>query len=242
MSVPRRGAGPRQAAAAALDVLLPQRCAGCGGELAAGTGRLAICRGCRRAVAAARRAATGYCARCGAEVLPEQDIPCLRCRDRELAFRSHEALFDYRGLLRELLQEFKFAGATGLAALFAELLAQRLAAGYGAAVVVPVPARPQRILRYGYDTVELLARRLQHTHRLPVRRLLRRRRGRQQKGLDFVSRASNLQGRIRLLRPVAQPVVLLDDVYTTGATAHECAGLLTAAGTPSVQVLTLVQD
>lgn len=233
---------PRRAAAAALDLLFAPRCAGCGGDLAIGAGRLPLCRGCRRAVLAAQRPAAGYCRRCGAEVLPEQETPCLRCRDRELAFLSQEALFDYRGLPQELLQEFKFGGCTGLAVLFAALLARRLAAGYGAAVVVPVPARPRRILRYGYDTVDLLARRLQHVHRLPVRRLLRRRRGREQKGLDFAARAGNLQGRIRLLQPEARPVVLLDDVYTTGATTHECAALLTAAGTPSVRVLTLVRN
>ena len=175
-------------------------------------------------------------------MLPEQDTPCPGCRDQELAFLSHEALFDYRGLLQEILQEFKFSGGIGLAPLFAELLARRIAARYGDAVVVPVPARLQRIRRYGYDTVELLARRLQDTHHLPVQRLLRRRRGRQQKGLDFASRASNLQGRIRLLRPSSQPVLLIDDVYTTGATVNECATLLAAAGAPSVRALTLVQD
>ncbi len=236
-------AGPaRRAATAALDLLFPPRCAGCGAGLAVGSGQLPLCRCCRRAVRAALRPAAGYCPRCGAEVLPEQETPCLLCRDRELAFHSHEALFDYRGLPQELLQEFKFAGCTGLADLFAELLAVRLAAGYGAAAVVPVPARPQRILHYGYDTVDLLARRLQRVHRLPVRRLLRRRGGRQQKGLDSASRAGNLQGRIRLLQPEPRPVVLLDDVFTTGATAHECAALLTAAGTPEVRVLTLVRD
>lgn len=233
---------PRRAAAAALDLLFPQPCAGCGGELAPGSGHLPLCRVCRRAVYAARRQETGYCGRCGAAVLPEQETPCLRCRDRDLAFLSHEALFDYRGLPQELLQEFKFSGCTGLAALFAALLARRIAARYGTAVVVPVPARRQRILRYGYDTADLLARRLQRAHRLPVRRLLRRRRGRQQKGLDFASRSGNLQGRIRLLRPSPQPVVLIDDVYTTGATANECAALLTAAGTPTVRVLTLVRN
>ena len=175
-------------------------------------------------------------------MLPEQDTPCLGCRDRELAFLSHEALFDYRGLPLEILQELKFAGRTGLAAWFAGLLARRIRAGYGDAVVVPVPARPQRIRRYGYDSVDLLVRHLQHAHRLPVQRLLRRRRGRQQKGLGFAARADNLEGRIRLLRPVARPVLLIDDVYTTGATANECAALLASSGTPQVRVLTLMQD
>ena len=235
--------GPaRRAAVAALDLLFPQRCAGCDGELAPGTGSVPLCRCCRRSVYAAVRLPSGHCCRCGAAVLPEQDTPCLGCRDRELAFLSHEALFDYRGLLQDLLREFKFSGRTGLAVLFADLLARRIRARYLDALVVPVPARLQRIRRYGYDTVDLLVRHLRHRHRLPVQRLLRRRRGRQQKGLDFAARSGNLQGRIRLLRPASQPILLIDDVYTTGATAAECAALLVASGAPSVRVLTLVQD
>jgi len=227
---------------AALDLLFPQRCAACAGELAPGAGDVPVCRHCRRSVHAELRLPAGHCGRCGAAVLPEQDTPCVRCRDRELAFVSQEALFDYRGLAQDILQEFKFSGRTGLAVVFAGLLARRIRAGYADALVVPVPARLQRVRRYGYDSVELLARHLQHTHRLPVQRLLRRRRGRQQKGLDFAARSGNLRGRIRLLRPVSRPVLLLDDVYTTGATANECAALLAASGAPNVRVLTLVQD
>ena len=233
---------PQRAAAAALDLLFPQHCAGCAGELRLGTGDIPLCRRCRRSVYAALRRSAGHCGRCGAAVLPEQDTPCFGCRDRELAFLSHEALFDYRGLPQEILQEFKFSGRTGLATLFARLLARRIRAVYADAVVVPVPARLQRIRRYGYDGVDLLARHLQHIHCLPVQRLLRRRRGRQQKGLDFAARSGNLRDRIRLLRPASLPVLLIDDVYTTGATANECAALLASAGAPGVRVLTLVQD
>ena len=233
---------PRRTAVAALDLLFPQWCAGCAGELALGTGDVPLCRRCRRDVYASQRRPAGHCRRCGAAVLAEQDTPCLGCRDRELAFLSHEALFDYRGLPQEILQEFKFSGRRGLAAWFAALLARRIRSGYGDAVVVPVPARLQRIRHYGYDGVDLLARHLQHTHRLPVQRLLQRRRGRQQKGLGFAARADNLAGRIRLLRPASQPVLLLDDVYTTGATANECAALLVSSGAPQVRALTLMQD
>ena len=233
---------PRRAAVAALDLLFPQRCAGCAAELAPGTGDVPLCRGCRRNAHTALRRPAAHCGRCGAAVLPEQDTPCLGCRDRELAFLSHEALFDYRGLPQEILQEFKFSGRTGLAAWFAGLLARRIRADYVDTVVVPVPARLQRIRRYGYDGVDLLARHLRYAHRLPVRRLLRRRRGRQQKGLDLAARSGNLEGRIRLLRPASRPVLLIDDVYTTGATANECAALLAAAGAPKVRALTLMQD
>ena len=173
----------------------------------------------------------------------EQEVPCLRCRARDLAFASHEALFDYRGLARELLTQFKFSGRTGLAHLFAGLVAQRVDAAYRDCTVVPVPARGQRVRRHGYDAVELVVRQLRKLHRIPVERLLHRRAGRQLKRLGRSARRASIAGRLRLLSPAPRcTVLLIDDVYTTGATADECAAVLIAGGTPEVRVLTLVQD
>lgn len=227
----------------ALDLLFPQPCSGCGGELPVGEGDFPLCGCCRRLLHGELRDASGYCFRCGGSVVPEQETPCLRCRDRELAFASHEALFDYRGLLRELLHAFKFSSRTGLGRLFAELLARRVGSAYRGSVVVPVPARLQRIRSHGYDTVDLVARRLATIHHLPVARLLHRRGGRQQKGLGRAARSENMSGRFRLRQhPPHRPLLLIDDVYTTGATAHECASVLISGGAPAVQVLTLAQD
>ena len=227
----------------ALDLLFPQPCAGCGGELPVGEGDLPLCGGCRQVLRDELRDASGYCFRCGGSVVPEQETPCLRCRDRELAFASHESLFDYGGLLRELLHEYKFSGRTGLGRLFAELLAVRIGSAYRASVLVPVPARAQRIRNHGYDTVDLVVRRLATAHHLPVARLLRRRGGRQQKGLGRAARSRNMSGRFRLQQqPPRRPLLLIDDVHTTGATAHECASVLVSAGATVVQVLTLAQD
>ena len=175
--------------------------------------------------------------------MPEQEVPCLRCRDRDLAFASHEALFDYRGLAQELLQQFKFSGRTGLARMFAELLAPRVAAEYRDCVIVPVPARGRRVRSHGYDAVDLVVRQLEMAHRLPVQRLLHRRGGQQIKGLGRAARRTGIAGRLRLLRrPPPRPLLLIDDVYTTGATAGECAAVLVAGGAPAVRVLTLAQD
>ena len=235
--------GSQHIGAAVLDLLFPQACGGCGGELPTGAGAVPLCGRCRGVLGGEQRGPGGYCPRCGAPAMREQDVPCLRCRARDLAFTSHEALFDYRGLARELVRQFKFSGRTGLATLFAELLAARVAAAYRGCVVVPVPARGGRVRRHGYDAVDLVVRQLETSHRCCVRRLLHRRGGRQLKGLGRVDRQASIAGRLRLLHPPPRRALLLiDDVYTTGATAHECAAVLLAGGAPEVRVLTLAQD
>ena len=236
-------AAPGPALSAVFDVLFPQVCGGCGGELPVGRGAVPLCGRCRRLLAVEQRRPRGHCTRCGSPVLPEQEVPCLHCRDRDLVFASHEALFDYRGLARELLRQFKFSGRIGLARLFAELLAPRVDAVYRDCTVVPVPARGRRVRSHGYDAVDLVVRQLAAAHGCRTERLLRRRGGRQLKGLGRAQRRASIAGRLHLLRPPPpRPVLLIDDVYTTGATAGECAAVLVAGGASEVHVLTLAQD
>lgn len=234
---------PRRAVATVLDVLFPQACCGCGNALPIGRGAVPLCGACRRLLGRERRIAHQHCRRCGAPVMAEQEVPCLRCRDRDLAFVSHEALFDYRGLAQELLRELKFSGRVGLARLFADLLAPRVAAAYRDCTLVPVPARGRRVRRHGYDVVDLVLRHLESAHRAGVERVLQRRGGRQLKSLGRAGRRAGIAGRVRLLRPPPRRAVLLiDDVYTTGATSGECAAVLVAGGAPEVRVLTIAQD
>ncbi len=239
---PRRGA--RRFGAVALDLLFPQPCVCCGRELAPGTGRVPLCESCHRALRRQQRTPAERCGTCGTLLIPEQESPCHSCRATAPAFRSHESLFDYGGVVEEVLHAFKFRGYSGLAWLLADLIAPCVVARYGDATVVPVPARPQRIRRYGYDTVDQITRALRTRYRLPVRRLLRRTGGRQQKSLDQEARRRNVHGRfrLRLPPPADRPLLVIDDVYTTGATVGECASVLRASGATSVYALTVTQD
>ena len=234
---------PQRALATVLDVLFPQACGGCGVELPVGRGTVPLCGRCRHVLCGERRNLRRHCSCCGAPVMAEQEVPCLSCRDHDLAFVSHEALFDYRGLAQELLRQLKFAGRSGLARLFADLLAPRVDAAYRDCTVVPVPARGRRVREHGYDPVDLVVRQLESAHRVRAARVLHRRGGRQLKSLGRTARRAGIAGRVRLLRPPpARAVLLIDDVYTTGATSDECAAVLVAGGVPEVRVLTIAQD
>ena len=229
-----------------LELLFPGRCLLCGARLlfetAAGTEE-PVCASCLSALSplSGRR-----CRICGAQLLSEEGT-CLPCRERTFSFRSHRALFEYRGLVKDLLYQYKFQHRRRLAPLFARLLAAELERDHPDRPVVPVPSRRRTGLAEGSRHLERIARLLERRHGREVWRLLRRRGGVPQKGLGFEERRRNIHGAISL---VAHPdpswrapaVVLLDDVFTTGATADECARVLGGAGFAEVHVLTLAMD
>ena len=105
-----------------------------------------------------------------------------------------------------------------------------------------VPADPDRRLRRGYNPAERLARELGERWHLPTLSLLERSPGiRAQRGLSLAERRRNVAG---AFRPVARPppaLVLVDDVYTSGATVSAAATALRKEGARRVDVVTLAR-
>jgi predicted amidophosphoribosyltransferase len=141
-----------------------------------------------------------------------------------------------------LLARFKFEGRSRLASLFADMAEAAMDGPRGRLAVVPVPPRPGR---KGPDAIEMVARSLERRHGRRVLRLLARRGGAQQKSLDFMQRRDNLLGKIALRSGSAYgaalppSVLLMDDVFTTGATLDACARTLREAGCRVVYAMTL---
>lgn len=212
-----------------LDLLLPQRCVVCGRD----GGQL--CGGC---YAALPRLAPPLCSRCGAPTAWPVER-CRECAGRRIAFAQARGAAAYDDAARRVVHAWKERGLRRLARAAAELTAERLPAPKTDALTF-VPAERDRRLARGHNPAERLARELALLWELPCLPLLDRTRGGRQRGSDAAARRS-VRGAFRATHAAPRRVVLVDDVYTTGATASAAASALRAGGARTVEVVTFAR-
>jgi competence protein ComFC len=214
-----------------LELLLPQRCLGCGrhGEQ--------LCGAC---VGRLPRLEPPLCARCGAPTA----WPVARCREcagRRIAFASARAALAYEGDVRVLVSAWKERGLRRLASVAAEVVVGALPRP-DATVITFVPADPDRGGKRGHHPAERLAHELGVRWELPVGSLLGRPRPvRPQRGLPLAERRHNVAGAFRAAARVPARLALVDDVYTSGATAAAAASALRKGGARRIEVVTLAR-
>ncbi len=211
-----------------IDLLFPSRCLVCGG------GGDVLCQDCLPRLP---RLAGAVCARCGSPAAHA----CRECAERSLGFASARSALVYRGEVARALAAWKEGGAWRMArraaAIVAEVVPRPLVD-----VVTSVPADRDRALWRGHDPAASLARVLGREWGLPYERTLTRvTRAAAQKSLDAVERQTNLVGAFRAIRRVPRSVAVIDDVYTTGATASAAAMALREGGAARVEVVTLAR-
>lgn len=214
-----------------LDLLLPRRCLVCGGTGAQ------LCAACR---AGLPRVEPPLCERCGAPTAWPVER-CRECSGRRLGFACARAAVVYDASVQRLVAGWKERGLRGLAEEAAELVAEQIPAA-GAAIVTFVPADRGRLAARGHHPAAGLARALACRYGLPCEPLLERARGsRRQRGLTLAERRRNVAGAFAATEPVAGLIVLVDDVYTSGATVSAAASALVAAGAARVDVVTFAR-
>lgn len=195
-----------------LDLVLPRRCAGCG------TPARLLCDPCRGLLAAP-------------PVGLVQPRPCPE------GLPPVAALTSYDGPVKAMLLAHKERGRLALGAPLGAALAGPVSClpRRGPLLLCPVPSSPAAVRRRGDDPAWRLARQAAETvaGAQAVRLLQQARRTLDQSGLTTEQRAHNLRGALRAdprRSPVGRPVVVVDDVMTTGATLVEAARALRAGG------------
>ncbi len=246
-----------------VTTLFPSDCRVCGGPLLRST-ILPICESCRIAVPPQTMA---MCHCCGealdmesarfAGQFPAEGLICYMCRAVPPMFERAVAYAVYQDELREMIHLLKYERMGGVAKLLGGFLAESILTLQAEAarelIVVAVPLFPVKQRQRGYNQAKLLAdvaiaklRRLapewqlQHSGGI----LSRRRDTRSQFELNPRSRRKNLEGAFAVDTadfPIGCEVLLIDDIYTSGATARECARVLRRAGAHKVWVATLAR-
>jgi ComF family protein len=222
-----------------LAVVFPSRCAACQAEQAQPTWG-PLCEGCWSALAARRLPACG----CGVALSPAARGVCGRCRRGLTPFRAGASLGPFEGPLRTVLHELKYRGRRRVAGRLAEAMLERddIKRVVEGAVLVPVPLHPRRRRERGFNQAELLASELARRAGLSVVEVLVRRQDTAaQTGLSGAARRANVAGAFAVRgkgRIAGRVAVVVDDVFTTGATAMACARALSSAGAAEVRVLT----
>jgi len=209
-----------------LDLLLPRRCLVCRRPAPH------LCAGCRDAL---HRVRPPLCERCGAPTAWPVER-CRECAGRRLAFATARAAVGYDQAARRLVHAWKERGLRQLAADVAHLVTERLPPPDVEALTF-VPADRGRRLERGHNPAERLAFALADAWELPCLPLLERTRGGRQRGSSAAERRT-VGGAFRSTGAAApRRVALIDDVYTTGATAAAAASALRKAGARHVDAL-----
>jgi ComF family protein len=229
---------PNALARAVVSLVVPPVCAGCGEPELSGH---AVCPGCERRLL---YLPDPRCGKCGAPVGRACDR-CGECRGRSLAFDRAWSAFAYEGVPRRLVAALKSRGTVSVAGFMGAVVADGAPAALLRGAVVPVPAHPRRSRRHGFNQAAALARTIGRAAGLPVVDLLRREgASAPQVGLERRARLANMRGSVSIRggrSQVPSSLVLIDDVYTTGATLDACARSLRDAGATDVVALTFAR-
>jgi competence protein ComFC len=234
---------------AALALVYPQACAVCGASVESRHDGVA-CAACWRAT----RVFSGddtVCWKCGAfsrAAVSEdkrQNVRCRRC-DTD-AFTAARACGFYEGALRASVLALKREPhvAHRLASLM--FTTQQRAPINTADLIIPVPLHPERERERGFNQASLLAQALARLSKLPlndysvVRQIHTER---HRSGMDSIARRQSVANAFTVIRSdsvAGKRVLLVDDVFTTGATVSACAAALKDAGAEEVFVLTIAR-
>ena len=190
-----------------------------------------------------------FCSLCGVPFTSRESEshPCGACLTHKKYFTMARALGAYEGSLQEAIHRWKYEGKTYLTLFLAEWMAEGLNRYWepdSFDLLIPVPLHPQRLRGRGFNQVLLLVKEISSRTGIPYRKtiLQKKKPTIPQVTLSGLEREKGLRGAFHVIgreELMGKSVLLVDDVYTTGATVNECSRVLRRGGAKRVDVLTL---
>ena len=229
------------------DVIFPPRCLGCA-EILPQQSLQTFCPACREKI----RFITGsLCPICGMAFFdsPAPDHLCGNCLENKPYFSLARAVASYETLILDAIHQFKYGHNISTGTALASFMAEFCFPDFDFtdySLILPVPLHIRRLRERGFNQALILAKAIGEKHSIPVNfSLLKRRKFTlTQTGLDKKEREKNIRGAFAVTdnaKTEGKNIILIDDVYTTGATINQCAKTLIKAGAGKVAVLTLAR-
>ncbi len=220
------------------DLFFPRRCTICDKVIPDDAG---ICEQCKKRIQPIQGT---VCMKCGKK-LSDDRLYCYDCSRREHAYERNYAVFEYPHV-RESLYRFKYRGRAEYAAYYAKEACKRYGTCFEqlhADALVPVPLHKSRLRRRGYNQAEELARELSKLINVPVYAgyIGRVKATKPLKTLDVRQRQNNLKKAFLILQNDVKlkTIIVVDDIYTTGATVDSVTKVCKTAGVERVYSLTV---
>ena len=223
-----------------VSIFFPRRCPVCDTAVPYGE---KICKSCMEEVIYINEPS---CKKCGKQLENERQEYCGDCNRKRHFYEQGKALFSYQKEMKLSMYRFKYSGRREYADFFAEEVARK----YGRwimqreiDVIVPVPMYAAKKRNRGYNQAEVFAKALAREMMLPVDvdLIARKKNTMPQKSLNDRQRKDNLKGAFQVRTNIVKysKILLVDDIYTTGATIDAIAELLKKSGAKEVYFLSI---
>lgn len=219
-----------------LDLIYPRRCPVCNAVQPYQKGSI-----CPECLGKLKKVEQPQCFKCGKMITDVEEEYCQDCVTVPKSFQRGYPVFEYTEGIKHAIHDFKYKNQQSYAEFFADCIYQY----YGRQLeklqvdgLVPVPVHARKRKSRGYNQAELLAKTLGVKLRIPVypQYLVRCINTNPQKELDDISRMKNLKNAFKIGKNAIElkKVLLVDDIYTSGATIEACTRVLLSAGAEKV--------
>ncbi|MBW1720284.1 MAG: ComF family protein [Deltaproteobacteria bacterium] len=225
------------------DILFPPCCAACQARPFDPAGNH-LCHDCLESI---RLIESPVCAVCGQPFHGPQgtDHTCGQCIKNPPSFDTARSVFQYHGPVRTLIHRIKYKDdGHALRALSSLAMEYMLLDNLKPDMVIPVPLHSKRLRKRGFNQSLRLARRIFTHIPLGIDILTRTLNTKPQAELSMKERPGNVRNAFEVASPLpkgVKTILLVDDVYTTGATVRACAKTLKKAGARKVHVFAVAR-
>ncbi len=230
-----------------IDIIYPRYCLICSNSINESSFEGA-CKGCLEKI---NVNTSPFCSKCGISIksTTRAKDSCNECRNKNYYFDRAMSVCDYKGIVKKCIQLFKYKRKLNIGLNLSKLMIKFLKEHFNLDdidLITAVPLHKSKLRERGFNQAEILAEQIRLNLNLPAAfdNLKRIKKTLSQYQLPLVSRQSNISGAFACADEAFfrnKSILIIDDIFTTGATLNECSRVLKNAGAKKVYTLTIAR-